>query len=325
MTGPGGGEAGARTGLALRDPLPWHDVVQVVESAEQTGFETLFLPEIASREAFATLAALAGVTSRLRLASGVVPVPSRTLQAVAMAASTVHELSGGRMVLGLGAGSPGPGALARLRESVRILRETFAGNAVQLGGGESFRLGLDPGPEPPAIWVAALGPRAMRLAGEVADGILLNWCPPERVAFARERIREGAKSAGRDPATVDVGVYLRACVGQDPEVALAALRAAAGEYASYAAYRRQFEAVGLGAEAAAAAEAHAAGLPHQVPESLVRAVCLLGEADTARRRLAAYRDAGTALPVVYPVACLEPVSSIMGTLFALAPTPLVES
>src|SRR5438445_3951354 len=93
-----------RVGVAVREPLSWHDLVQIVRTAEQTGYETLFVPEIAGREAFATLAGLAPLTETIRLASGVVPITARTPQVTAMAAGTVQELSGGRFVLGLGAG-----------------------------------------------------------------------------------------------------------------------------------------------------------------------------------------------------------------------------
>src|SRR5581483_3393424 len=111
-----------------------------------------------------------------------------------MAATTVHELSGGGLILGQGTGPAAPGALRRLRELVVALRRAFSGEVAETSDGERFRLDLRP-PEPPPIWIAALGPAAARLAGEVADGVLLNWCPPERVAWARERIREGAGRA----------------------------------------------------------------------------------------------------------------------------------
>jgi alkanesulfonate monooxygenase SsuD/methylene tetrahydromethanopterin reductase-like flavin-dependent oxidoreductase (luciferase family) len=243
---------------------------------------------------------------------------------IAMAAATVHELSRGRMILGLGTGPSGPGALDRLRDAVHRIRAALAGETIEEPGGGRFRLSLDPGTEPPPVWIAALGPRAMGLAGEVADGVLLNWGPPERVSFARDRVREGAAAAGRDPSQVTVAVYVRACVGQEPEHALPALKAAAGQYASYPAYRRQFEQVGLGEEAEVAARAVRAGNPEAVPEALVRRVCVVGEASEARSRLSAYHDAGADLPIVYPVAVLDPLSSILGTIFALAPHPAVE-
>jgi alkanesulfonate monooxygenase SsuD/methylene tetrahydromethanopterin reductase-like flavin-dependent oxidoreductase (luciferase family) len=157
---------------------------------------------------------------------------------------------------------------------------------------------------------------SMRLAGEIADGALLNWCPPERVAFARARIAEGAESAGRDAARVAIAVYVRSWVGDDATAGMNAIRAAAAEYASYPAYARQFEQVGLGAEAVAAAKAHHAGRPDDVPESLVRAVTAFG--DDAATRVSEFAEAG-AEPVVYPVAVDGSPASIEATLLALAP------
>ena len=91
------------------------------------------------------------------------------------------------------------------------------------------------------------------------------------------------------------------------------------------AYLRQFEAVGLGAEARAAAAAHGEGRSEDVSDSLVRAVGLVGSASEAKSRLEAYREAGAELPIVYPVPCLDPRSSVLGTLFATAPHPALTS
>jgi alkanesulfonate monooxygenase SsuD/methylene tetrahydromethanopterin reductase-like flavin-dependent oxidoreductase (luciferase family) len=316
-------EGPRRTGLALRDALPWPEVVEVVRTAEETGYEALFLPEVGGREPFATLGALAAATERLGLATGVVPVATRSPLVTAMAAATVHEVSGGRMILGLGTGPAGPGALERLRAHVAAVRRLLAGDRVEVEG-RPARLLLEL-PSPPPIWIAALGPKAMAMAGEIADGAILNWCPPERAALARERVREGAERAGRDPAGVTIAVYVRACLGPDEDAALAALRLQAGLYASYPAYRRQFAQLGLAELADRAAAAHAAGRPEGVPEALVRTLCLLGDPGPARGRLEAYREAGADLPVVYPVPCLDPLSSVLGTLFALAPEPRVEA
>src|SRR5436853_6486332 len=95
-----------RVGVALREPVSWHDLVQVARTAEQTGYEALFVPEIggapgggsipAGREAFSTLAAMATLTQTLRLGPGVVPITSRGALTTAMAAATVQDLSGGR-------------------------------------------------------------------------------------------------------------------------------------------------------------------------------------------------------------------------------------
>jgi len=82
-----------RTGVVLRDPLPWHDLVEVVEAAEDTGYEAVFVPEIAGREAFSTLAGFAGTTSRLALGTGVVTIPSRSPATTAMAATVIGDAS----------------------------------------------------------------------------------------------------------------------------------------------------------------------------------------------------------------------------------------
>jgi alkanesulfonate monooxygenase SsuD/methylene tetrahydromethanopterin reductase-like flavin-dependent oxidoreductase (luciferase family) len=156
----------------------------------------------------------------------------------------------------------------------------------------------------------------------VADGVLLNWCSPERVAYARAAVRAAASEAGRDPDGVTVAVYVRACLDQDdPAAAVSAVKAAAGEYASYPAYARQFAEMGLGDEAEAAGAAHRAGVIDDVPSALVEAVSLVGDGAVARRRLEDYRRAGAHLPVIYPVLVpdSDSVRSAAATMRALAP------
>ena len=287
------------------------------------GYRAVFLPEIAGRDAFVALAGLAGETQNLLLGTGIVPMGSRTTLLTAMGAATVQECSAGRMILGIGTGPALPGALDRLRGLVVSVRALFAGEHVELERG-SGRLSVIPDPPPP-LWVAALGPRALRLAGEVADGVLLNWATPERVATAAAEVRQAAEAVGRDPASVTVAVYVRASLQGDDAAAMADLRAAAGQYASYPAYARQFVAMGLGAEAAAAADAHRSGRPQDVPDAFVRRICLVGDPAVARERLQAYRDAGADLPVVYPVvnagARTDGANAVSRTLQVLAPVP----
>ena len=98
----------------------------------------------------------------------------------------------------------------------------------------------------------------------------------------------------------------------------------AGQYASIPHYRRQMEASGLGDAARAAVSAMEGGQPERVPEELVRALCLLGDADAAKRRLEEFREAGAAVPVVYPVPVLDAPSSIMATMLAVAPSPALQ-
>lgn len=316
--------AGVRTarqprglGLALRDPLAWDELAGVVREGELLGYAAVFLPEIFARDAFATLAALAGETTEMLLGTGVVPMRSRTPLLTAMAAATVHERSGGRLVLGIGTGSAGRGALEELEHTVADVRALLRGEAVARDG-RTLRLALPPGSEVP-LWISAMGPRAFELGGRIADGVLLNWCTPERVAYARAAVAEGARSAGRDPDDVTVAVYVRSWVGEDREAALTVTKAAAGEYARYPAYARQFAQLGVGAEAEVAAAAVAAGRPQDVPDHLVHGFTAFGEG--AHARLAEYAAAGADLVLAYPVAVGEPARSILGTIRSLAPAP----
>jgi alkanesulfonate monooxygenase SsuD/methylene tetrahydromethanopterin reductase-like flavin-dependent oxidoreductase (luciferase family) len=250
-------------------------VTAIAREGEELGYAAVFLPETGARDTLVTLSGLAGETERLVLGTGVIPMGARTSKLAAMASATVQERSGGRHILGVGTGGAAPRALGRLEGYVKEIRDLVGGSTP----GAALRLPL---PAPVPIWIAALGPKAVRLAGEIADGVILNWCTPDRVAEARDAIRAAAGEAGRDPDAVTIAVYVRASFsGRADE----ALLAAATEYASYPAYARQFEAMGV----------------EPSPEAVVEAVCLRGDPDRARERLEAYRGAGADLPVVYPV------------------------
>jgi len=341
---PGDSAEGVRplagTGLVIRDALPWQGCLQVLGVAQDTGYGAVFVPEIDGREAFATLAGFGLAAPSMRLGTGVVPMWSRSPAVTAMGAATVHELSGGRMVLGLGSGLPasahqvalagGRGPVDLLRDYVRAVRAALSGKHARGDGGfgtDGFTLSLPLAEElgPPPIWLAALGDRMVALAGEVGDGVLLNWCPPERVARARTRLAQAASNAGRDPAAITVAVYVRACLNVERAVALAALREMTGRYATIPHYRAQFEAMELGEAAGAAAAAFEAGRIADVPEELVMAVTVAGGRQEAVARFAEYRRAGADLVLCYPVtASLDPFSSMLGTVLAAAPETAVE-
>ena len=208
-----------------------------------------------------------------------------------------------------------------------MVRRALSGDAVapeELFGRGGFSLTLTSDVAPPPIWLAALGERMLRVAGEVADGVLLNWCTPERVAHARRVVDEAASDSGRDPSSVTVAVYVRACLGVDGSAALEALRQMTGLYASFPPYRRQMEAMGLGDLAVEAAAAIRAGRPEAVPDELVRALAVTGGRSEALERFDRYRSAGADLVLSYPVAARDPFSSVLGTILAAAPSPAIE-
>ena len=293
---PAVGELRQPTGTAftIRDPLPWPDVAAIARAGEALGYAAVLLPETGARDTLATLTGLADETSSLLLGTGVIPMAARTPKLAAMAAATVQERSGGRLILGVGTGGSAPGALGRLRAYVEEIRDLVGGSTP----GAALRLPL---PAPVPIWVAALGPKATRLAGAIADGVILNWCTPDRVAEARDAIRTSAAQAGRDPDSCTISVYVRASFTDRADEALLA---AAGEYISYPSYARQFEAMGV----------------EPTAEGAVDAVCLRGDPAAARDRLEAYREAGADLPVVYPVlAPGEGAEASIAALEALSP------
>ncbi|MEX2204591.1 MAG: LLM class flavin-dependent oxidoreductase, partial [Actinomycetota bacterium] len=166
------------------------------------GYRALLLPEITGRDALVTLGALAGDTRDLFLGTGVLSMRSRTPMLTAMGTATVDERSGGRLI--------------------RTIRSLFAGETIERRGrpvGLSL-LRLPRSPSGSRRWAR----KAMRLAGAIADGALLNWCSPERAAFAKARIAEDVQAAGRDPAAISLAVYVCSWVGQDAEAAMTVLR-----------------------------------------------------------------------------------------------------
>ncbi|MDP9375678.1 MAG: LLM class flavin-dependent oxidoreductase, partial [Chloroflexota bacterium] len=169
------------------------------------------------------------------LATGisVVPVPLWTAPALATAAATLGELTGGRFTLGVGSGSihsaayrerlgvPDWPPLALMRDYLLTLRPLLAGERVDHTGPAVRLRGVALGARPPhvPVYLGALGPGMLRLAGEAADGAALNWCTPEQIAWSRERVAEGAARAGRDPGEVRIAEYIRVCVDDDEDAA----------------------------------------------------------------------------------------------------------
>ena len=164
----------------------------------------------------------------------VIPVGYWSPASMASAAATVGEISGGRFVLGIGAGALQDRAfrhslglddrlrpIATMREWLTTLRALLAGETVDHEGRAITLHGVDLGAPPPRVPVAlgALGPNMLTLAGEAADAAALNWCTPEQVIASRDTVAAGARAAGRDPGDVAMIEYIRICVDDDVDVA----------------------------------------------------------------------------------------------------------
>lgn len=308
----------ARIGLRMRDDrLSFGELNGLVQLAEQRGYETLFVPEASGREVFTQLAAYAGVTDRLRLGPGIATIFTRTPPLLAQSAATLDQLSGGRAVLGLGTGHEpalvaGHGVhferpLARMREYVALIRAILRGDRAMppatLVPVTDFRLETPARPDIP-IYLAALGPRMCRLAGEVADGVLLNWATPAYVAAAITNIHAGAERAGRDPTAIDIACYIRVASGADTDTLRQGLAREVSRYVDMPFYRAMFNEAGFAAYTGPIAAAYPTdreAAARHVPDAMIDALTVIDDPAAARARLEQYRAMGVTLPVVAPV------------------------
>lgn len=310
-----------RLGLAL-PPSPafsFTELSALAREAEALAYDTLWVPEVTGPDVFTVLATYAAATSRVGLASGVIPIQTRTPATLAMSFASLHALSGGRAIAGLGVsstiiveqwhGATYPPPLAATRDCVAIMREIFsAGKCTYAGAAyraKGFRLGFPVPAPPPKIFLAGLNPAMLRLAGAVADGVLLNYTPPQHIAAHIAEVRHGAAEAGRDPQEVVTACYVRCCVTADEPAAVAAFRRELGSYAFVPAYVRMFRRFGFGEEFAAFQRLWREGRRDEAPgafsEDTVRAIAAIGSSDRARVFIDAFRQAGLDYPILFPV------------------------
>jgi alkanesulfonate monooxygenase SsuD/methylene tetrahydromethanopterin reductase-like flavin-dependent oxidoreductase (luciferase family) len=338
-------------GLDARLGLPFDQLRVAAREAERLGFESLWTPAGGVPDAFHVCAAWSQDTS-LRTGISVVPAARMwTPLGLAAQAATLAQLSSGRFVLGLGTGGYGPGfwasvglpdrPIAVMREYVTEVRGLLAGRQVtagpildQTGAGpgapgwpRSASLGLRDLPPAP-VYLAALGPQMLRLAGETADGVLLNWATPERIAVSRARVDEGAARAGRDPGTVPMTMYIRVCIDDDVAAARQAFGTQVLSYAmgrpgtpQDAGYRGLFAQMGFDAELSELERRRdqGAAMPKLVdaaPEEMLQAVGYYGPAapaPAAFARLSAGLDEAI-VRIITARPGLEPVSAAMAAL-----------
>ncbi len=194
------------------------EAVQRARSAEAAGFDGIFFADsqLSSLDPFQVLALCATQTTRLRLGTAVSNMVYRDPSVLANSAVTVNEISQGRAVLGLGTGdgpvySLGRSAtkLAEFEQGLRTIRDLVRGKSISVPRGKERqaegRVNLRVGKLPVPIYISAEGPRSLRVAGRVADGVILGSGFDLRVLdWAREQVAEGAREAGRDPSEIDI-------------------------------------------------------------------------------------------------------------------------
>jgi alkanesulfonate monooxygenase SsuD/methylene tetrahydromethanopterin reductase-like flavin-dependent oxidoreductase (luciferase family) len=214
--------------------------------------------------------------------------------------------------------------LGRMRETVTVLRQIFAGERVTFEGRtvrtRGFRL-VSPPPAPVPIYVAALMPPMLELAGELADGVILNFFPLAAVPRILAHVRAGAERASRDPAAIEVVARFQTVVTDDPARGRAALRQMMGPYFATSVYNRFVAWCGW-PEAAREIDAgwkardRARNLG-AVTDQIVDDLAIVGSAAECRARLAAFAAAGITTPMVHPFLFDE--AAIWETLETLAP------
>lgn len=291
------------------NPMPAPLLGMIAKGAEAQGLTGLFAPQVYGPP-FVPLAAAAMVTERVLLASGIAIAAARSPFETAMAALDVDRISGGRFVLGLGAsvlswtrdvfGAPEHKPLAHLRETVAAVRHVIRGAHKGLAPfeGQYFRASFRElqGTAPPVreeipIWIAALRGPLVRLAAEIAQGVMGHpmWSIDWAVEKIQPDLRAGLAKGGRKREDIDLNLWLWVAINPDEKEAIEDSRATIAFYAGVQQYESFFEAHGFGREARRLQDAvkskQALASGYLVPDEMVRAFVLCGKADAVRERL----------------------------------------
>ncbi|MGB1686523.1 MAG: LLM class flavin-dependent oxidoreductase [Pseudomonadales bacterium] len=295
--------------------------VDWLRHAEKLGCSMAFSAEAWWSDAATPLAFLADKTTTIKLATGIMQTTARTPAMTAMTALTLHDLSGGRFVLGLGASGPqvveglhgvkyNP-ALSRLRDTVNICRMIFRGEKVTYTGksiqlplpdseGKAIKIAHEPTDIP--IYLATLGPNSLRYTGEVANGWLGTSFSPDHPEAHLDYLREGAEKAGRSLDDIDLCVSTRIEIGDDLETMIDKRRPAVAfnmggmGSAETNFYNDAFKRAGYEDDARAIQQLWLDGkreeAAQRVPDAMVTEFQVLGPRELIKQRLTKYRDAG---------------------------------
>jgi len=281
---------------------------EIAREAERLGYTDAWSYEIDGVDCFAPLAVV-GVATSMRLGTAIVNVYTRGPATLAVSAAGLAEIAPGRFCLGIGSGSQpiveawNGGAFTRpatrVRETVQFLRQALAGERVVFRGEtfsvDGFRLSRPPS-APIPIHVAALRPGMLRVAGEVADGAVLNWLSADDVPKSVAVVREAAARAGRDPASVEITARLLINVDPPSPTADLAVRRHVTAYLNVPVYRAFHEWLGRTASLGPMWEAWARGdrkaAVAAVPERVMNDLILRGSIEEIRKGVIRYFDAG---------------------------------
>ena len=315
-----------RVALYLQDKHPIRDGMRYVQYAEERGFEAVWQAESRLvREATVPMAAFASVTSRIKVGSGVIPIWTRNVGLLAATFSTLGELAPGRVMLGLGAwweplatkvGVHRHRALRAMRETVEATRAllamervTYEGEFVHLDDVEIDIVHGDRSPKHVPIYVGATGMQMMELAGEIGDGVLLNYMvSPDYNAEAMAALARGAARAGRSVDDIDRQQLVVCSVDRDRDLALDRARELLTQYLGQQPHIMKASGVDPALIEEIGKVLTWPATPEQirtamrlVPDDAVQRISASGTPEECVAKVREYIDAGATCPILYPL------------------------
>ncbi len=316
----------ARVALYLQDAHDLRDGLDYVKYAEEKGFEAVWQAESRLvRDAIVPMAAYAAVTEKLKVGSGVINNWTRNIGLLAATFLTLDDLAPNRVICGIGAwwdplamnvGINREKPLIAMRETVEILRRllnmervTFHGEFHQVN---EIELDIVHGRREPRnvpIMIGATGPKMMELAGEIADGVVLNYCvPPEYNNRALESLASGAKRVGRTIDNLDRPQLIVCSVNEDREAAIDTTKMLLCQYLAQQPHIAKASEVSSDVVTEIqsilgwpATHEQINQAKHLVPDELVEKITASGTPDEARAKVQEYIDRGATCPILYPV------------------------
>lgn len=301
--------------LSPMSGIPYHDFVQLARETEDAGYGGVFVPE-ANNDALMCSLSVANATKRVTIATWIVNIYLREPSLCAAASEMVQDAADGRFVLGLGVshrpalearGIEMGNARDRLRRDTKVIRDAFNGKLDMFG--MKFRAPKHPIP----IYYAALALETSKLGGELADGLMLYMCTPERMRKSIDASREVAAKFGRKPSEITITCGVPIFLHDDLKTAYTAAQKGLAFYGALPFYNRILSNSGFAKPAAAIMEAakrrDPAAMAAAVSTEMADAVALVGPASRCIERLAQYREQGCEIPVLAPNAVNEDYST----------------
>ena len=313
--------------------LSAQEQLSLVQEAERLGYDSVWTAEAYGSDAATILAWLAQATTRIKLGSAIFQMPGRSPAMTAMTAATIDQLSGGRMLLGIGSSGPQVAEgwhgqrfgrqLQRTREYVAVVRMALARERVEFHGetlelplpdgpGKALKLTIAPVQERIPIYIAAIGPRNTELSAEIGDGWLPTLLSPEHVDEFRPLVEAGFARGGVGYDAFDIAPTVNVMVSDDLEAARDAMRPFVALYVGGMGSRKQnfYNALvrryGFEQAADEVQDLYLEGRKDEaaaaLPGELIDAVSLVGPAPVVRERLGVYREAGVGTLIVSPMA-----------------------